>query len=759
MNGEQLDENAVIPLIEELKKYDNRDGYKLKYEQVKKNLEPTVNSLISKGEDSVDYLIPLIKNEETWSCLFTLEILKEIKSEKAIMPLVNFIKNNNDSDYYKNGETAMLALTAIGKPAIDPLIEEIISSFQNKRDYIYLIGALTEIKDEKVYAFMNQILQDYINNSDKYDDWFQIEHFVADFDKQENKEVLPLLKKLLSMNHLSSHEKIEVRSTIESLEDPEKVKNEIEEMRKGFKELEQLKEKDINEKELLEQAVDYESRKEYENALDCISKILAVYPKSYHALFLETRIMRKTGHPNLIAIDEALKEARKQKASREIFNLFEEERKLIEKLFRQKQLEADEDFELHFKCLDCNKKQNLKPGLVWHFGDDFAYENEIMCRHCLSHNLEPTKDGLMQIMGKSMRMAMGIDSGIIQTGKDVFTENKKMPFKKSHVYLLRRIKENPHNAELYLRTGNSGRKHNKYEDAIKYYKKAIELNPKIIATYMNLFEIYSYRHDYYKMEEAKEEALFYLKKLREVYDSNDYNAVTVRNPYEIIQFIREKEVDFGISEFRKLEDKEVQKFIKKASIRDMESVSENLTQESIESEKEVKKLLKENKGIIVLQNYHVFDNKTQESKQLSTSSIMPIEQDKLCICGSGKYIKECCFNKVRRQVPFVANLDYETYSLYHEMELELEANESFEDLVAAFEKYPKFYCDDKTNKSAFFLYYGMTFYTEPKLGTAVFGTMEIKKRLFSNKCAIKLNALSKNRFDSLHDAVREILGE
>src|SRR3989338_615119 len=132
MNGEQLDENAVIPLIEELKKYDNKDGYKLKYEQAKKKLEPTVNSLISKGESAVDYLIPLIKNEETWSCLFALETLKEIKSEKSILPLINFIKNNDDSDYFENGETAMFALTAIGNPAIEPLIMELESNFKNR---------------------------------------------------------------------------------------------------------------------------------------------------------------------------------------------------------------------------------------------------------------------------------------------------------------------------------------------------------------------------------------------------------------------------------------------------------------------------------------------------------------------------------------------------------------------------------------------------------------------------------------------------
>ena len=118
MDEYPADKNEIIPLIEKLKEYDNKAGYKLKYEQVKSKLEAIKNSVINAGENAVIYLLPLLKNEETWSCLFALEIMKEIKSEKSIIPLINFIKNNDDSDYYENGEAAMLTLTAIGKPAI-----------------------------------------------------------------------------------------------------------------------------------------------------------------------------------------------------------------------------------------------------------------------------------------------------------------------------------------------------------------------------------------------------------------------------------------------------------------------------------------------------------------------------------------------------------------------------------------------------------------------------------------------------------------
>ena len=49
----------------------------------------------------------------------------------------------------------------------------------------------------------------------------------------------------------------------------------------------------------------------------------------------------------------------------------------------------DDDFELHYKCHECNKKQNVKPGLIWDYGTgkDFNFDNEIMCKFCFSNNI------------------------------------------------------------------------------------------------------------------------------------------------------------------------------------------------------------------------------------------------------------------------------------------------------------------------------------------------------------------------------------
>ena len=145
-------------MIEELKKYDNEEGYKLEYKEVERRLRPVVNKLIEKGEDALGFLHQLLQHEETWSCLFTLIILKEIKSPKSIPYLIDFIRNNENGDYWENCEDAMNALIAIGKPAVKPLLKEVKKDFEKKSYLAFLVGALTGIKDENVYTFCFSIM-------------------------------------------------------------------------------------------------------------------------------------------------------------------------------------------------------------------------------------------------------------------------------------------------------------------------------------------------------------------------------------------------------------------------------------------------------------------------------------------------------------------------------------------------------------------------------------------------------------------------
>lgn len=752
--SEKSNTKNIPYLIEELKRYDNKEGYKLSYETVKKRLDETSKQLIGHGEKSLKHLHSLLENEETWSCLFALEIIKEIKSGKSIILLINFIKNNEEGDYWQSCEEAMYGLNSIGEPAIEPLLSEIKSNFEQKTYYGYLIGAVTGIKHDKVYSFMKEILQDYIKDYQKYDEWFEIDNFTYDFEVQGKKEALPLLKRLAEMEHLSELEIREIKSTIDVIEDPEKFNQEIEEISKKFKKYEELKKQDINEKELLEQAIDFEEKKEHENALECIARILAVYPKSYHALFLDARLNRKLGKPKVLIISQALDEAKKQKASKEVMQLIEEERKKISELFRENEQTSDENFELNFRCLDCDKRQNLKPGLIWDFGDEkYTFENEIMCRHCFSHNLELTKDGEMELFGQKMRLIHGLSTGVVNAGQEVFVENKKMRLNKVLPYLSKRLQQNPSNGELHLRYANALSKQNKYEGAIRHYEKAIGLNQKLIAVYANLITIYEHRHRYYRIEEAKKEVINYCKKLRELYDSGDYNNITIANKLSIIEFIREKEIEFGLSkDIKSISKEDIGKIIKKTSTLDIDSISLNINKNMIKSKNEIRNLLEQCQGVLVYEYYLAFDKKTSESNRIQSSYVMPIDTSKVCICGSGEYLEKCCYEQVKNRSIFTPNTDYENYSVLEEIKKEINTSESYLELTKKFKEDSRFYCEEENRNSSMFLYHGPNIFTQ-ELGTVIFGTIKIKRNFFDNKGRIAIEALSKNRFDEINSVV------
>lgn len=226
----------VPELISKLEQFDNKHGYRMSYEQISHKLIPIVDLIVKKDEELVPHLHELIKYEETWSCLFALMALKNIKSSLSIPNLIDFLKKNNDSDYWEAGENAMFALNAIGAPAIEPLLQAVSDMLKQEEFNIYLVGALTEIKDERVYSYMVSIVKDYVSNPEKYDEWFSIDAWCFDFTKQENKEVLPLLKKVLNMPNLTDDEQIEIKDTIEELEDPEewqrKIEKDISELKK-----------------------------------------------------------------------------------------------------------------------------------------------------------------------------------------------------------------------------------------------------------------------------------------------------------------------------------------------------------------------------------------------------------------------------------------------------------------------------------------------------------------------------------------------
>ncbi len=465
----------IINLINELQRYDNPKGYKMEYKNVKEKLEPSMNELIVIGDDALDELHKLLEHEERWSSLFALEILKEIKSERSIFYLINFIVKTEKGDLGDSGEDAMFALTNIGEQAIYPLIKEIKNQFGKRMFYFYLVGALTEIKNEEVYNFMKEITEDYIKDEEKYDEWFYIDAFVSDFEKQGKKEILPILEKLINLDRISKHERIEIKETIEIVKDP----------------------------------IDFRLRLEKE-------------------------------------VEEATPLMKKYLGEKEQMSA----KKINKKEFHKRMWTHEEGLEIQFKCNDCNKKQNIDPGIIKILGDkqlEFSFENEILCKYCFSNNLKLTIQGNRDMMFQAMGTFYGSRTGVVSADDKVYVENKLTPFKETYNYILKRIKEEPENGGLYLRAGNIAKNFNKYYEAIGHYEKSLELNPRLIASYLNLVEIYEFRYKFYGMGDAKVRAIFYLNEMMDVFRTSDFDTLTLRNKGEIIQFIGEKSESLGIS--------------------------------------------------------------------------------------------------------------------------------------------------------------------------------------------------------------------
>jgi len=469
-------DEELMHLIYDLQKYDNKEGYKMEYEEAKRRLAPIIEKLIAKGEKALELVYELLENEETLSCLFALEILKEIKSEKSIPYLVDFIVKNQEGDYSEGCDDAMNALVSIGKPAIPILLEKIKENFEDKKEYSFLTGALASIKDEKVCNFMVETVKDYINDYKKYDGWLDIHMFVADFDKQENKDILPLLKQLVAMDNLSKNEKLEIADTIKVIEDPKKFEEETK--------------KELN---------------KFKDSFEGFDKFLG---KS------------------------------------KITNEDKEE-------FLERANEADEEFEANFLCNKCKERQNIRTGLIWCVDNrkenEYFFEYEIMCKKCHSHDIELTQEGKMEILGKQMRVLINKDKGVMPVGKKIMIEDKELPYNKAYEYILKRLEEEPENGEIYLRAANTAGKFNKYNEAIEFYEKSMQLNNKLIASYINLVEIYLNRYESYGIIDAGQKAIEYFVKLTELFNSHEYNMATIRNKAFIEDFLIEGAKRLGLN--------------------------------------------------------------------------------------------------------------------------------------------------------------------------------------------------------------------
>ena len=209
-------------LIKELKRYDNEAGYELSHEEMNVKMENTVKGLLEAGEDILDELHELLIDDETWSCYYSLKIIREIGSERSIPFLILFLVEYDDSDFLECPEEASLALSEMGSAAVEPLLAGVEAIFRCEEYLLFLVGAMTSIVDDRVFNFMRCTLEDYIAKPEKYMEWFDIIPFMFDLDKHGNEETtVPLLKAILELEHLHEFEKREIRDTILKIEDPE----------------------------------------------------------------------------------------------------------------------------------------------------------------------------------------------------------------------------------------------------------------------------------------------------------------------------------------------------------------------------------------------------------------------------------------------------------------------------------------------------------------------------------------------------------
>lgn len=131
------------------------------------------------------------------------------------------------------------------------------------------------------------------------------------------------------------------------------------------------------------------------------------------------------------------------------------------------------------------------------------------------------------------------DDDIRFVDPEIFTENIRMHHTKAMDHFTKRLSEEPNNAELLLRYANSLRGINRVPEAIEHYKKALEMNPKLIAVLINLCNIFGHRRKQFGDKEAKRLANGYWEKLSALYESGDYDTATIPKGASIDSGIRE----------------------------------------------------------------------------------------------------------------------------------------------------------------------------------------------------------------------------
>jgi hypothetical protein len=213
--------------IDFLKSLDTEEFYEKDEDEMRRYAAQPLQELLQMGSIAAPALRELLNTEFTWSCFFSITLLRQIKDPQAVPSLIGFLGRGSD-DSMAN-EEAMFALQDIGDPSIQPLLDELEEEFDRKTYNTYLVGALTGILGPVPYDFMVTITKDFIANPGRYKGWFFIDDFTYNFVVQERRDVVPLLQKILEMKMITISEKQELQETITALKDPVGYKKKIEE--------------------------------------------------------------------------------------------------------------------------------------------------------------------------------------------------------------------------------------------------------------------------------------------------------------------------------------------------------------------------------------------------------------------------------------------------------------------------------------------------------------------------------------------------
>ena len=201
--------NGETDPVERLKQLDKGNLSELGYFKVEKMMQPVLEQIAEEGEKRIDELHALLKDKDSWSCLFALYALRKIKSEKSVMPLIEFLKGAGKSNF--EAETgAMRAIADIGNPAVEPLIEEIKAAFLRKEYDHILVSALGEIEDERARSFVLSVANDFVSRPEDFAGWFQTGNFADCVAKNMDEEELLVLRKILEIPGLPERDKRKV---------------------------------------------------------------------------------------------------------------------------------------------------------------------------------------------------------------------------------------------------------------------------------------------------------------------------------------------------------------------------------------------------------------------------------------------------------------------------------------------------------------------------------------------------------------------